>query len=136
MEMLTSGDDVVDGVEVVVEARGAGTRDVGLPCGAVETGAGGAVREATDRDEVDEVAGRDVLDTAVVLTGAGVTACPLDDVSALAGAAPSAAALCGRMKANDSRAVSPPIHSRTSDGSGFQLASRPACCRCRRNSRT
>jgi hypothetical protein len=41
----------------------------------------------------------------------------------------------GRMKANDTIAVSPPIHSSTRPGRGFQLASQPTASRCARNSR-
>ena len=127
--MVTSGDVVLlDGVEVE-DGRGAGAPEVGPVCGAVDTGLGAALRDATDRDEVEGVAGRDGPVTAVVVAGVGVCGCvwAIGDVPALAGEAPSAAALFGSMKAKDSNAVSPPIQSRTSEGSGFQLASLPAC---------
>jgi hypothetical protein len=75
MWMSMSGDEVVDGVVVVLDLSGAVVPPVEVFRGAVvETGAGGTVRGATDRDEVDEdEARRDVVVVAVVRAGAGVT---------------------------------------------------------------
>lgn len=132
MWMSMRGDVVVDGV-VVAELREAAGVDRGA---VVETGAGGTVRDDTDRDEVVEGACRAAPGAAVVVVGADVTVWPVKDVLALSGpAAPSGETLSGRMKAKESNAVSPPIHSSTSDGKGFQPASRPTTRRCVRNSR-
>jgi hypothetical protein len=134
-----SGVDVVGDV-ALGDVRGA----VAVPEGAfraapVATGTGGAVRDETDLDEVvvEELAWRDGC-AAVVVVGAGPggTVRVVREVVALAGpSAPSDGDLSGRMKAKDSKAVRPPIHSRTRDGNGFQLASGPTASRCVRNSR-
>ena len=87
------------------------------------------VREA-DRDAAPDVVADPRGVDAPAVPVVCVTVCEVSEVPAFAGpSAPSDEDLSGRMKANDTSAVSPPIHSRTSDGRGFQVASRPTACR-------
>lgn len=92
---------------------------------------GAVVREA-DRDTAVVVVEPRGVDVPVV---AVLAVCEVNEVPALVGPSAAPDEESGRMKANETSAVSPPIHRSTSDGSGFQLASRPTARRCDRNSR-